>query len=116
MPHSIEIIKAEHGWTVIAGDRFANSLGPDEALWVIATLLRGGDEVPRYMKNYEEEMAWRSRYCKTNDPPVPPVALLEDLRVRGPAVTVAKRMGIVRRTFDECGRVINRYVQLKGPA
>lgn len=114
MGRTIEIIEGEHGWTVIGAGRFAASLSPDEALWTVATLLMRGVEPCHYLKTYEQEMAWRERYHSTNEKPVPPVALLEDLRVRGPAVTVATRMGVVRRTFDELGQCVNRFVQLKG--
>lgn len=110
---SIEIIRGEHGWTVIGAGRFAANLSSDEALWTVATLLMPNAEPCHYLKTYEQEIAWQRR-CPMSYDVRPPVALLEDLRVRGPAVTIARRMGVVRRTFDEFGQLVNRFVQTKG--
>lgn len=114
MARVIEIIEGEHGWTVIGDGRFAASLTNDEALWAVATLLMPEARPSGYLKTYEQEMAWRDSLSRSYGPRPVPVALLEDLRVRASAPTIARRMGIVRRTFDGVGQVINRFVQLKG--
>lgn len=110
---TIEIIEGEHGWTVLGGGRFANSLTADEALWTVATLLMPKADPCRYLKTYEQEVAWNLRYASYRAEWREPAAFLEDLRVRGPAVTIARRMGVVRRTFDELGQLVNIFVVLK---
>lgn len=103
----IELVEGEHGWTVIVGGNFADGLGPDEALWVVATLLAGGDR-PRWLKSYAAWHAWREQYSRV-DPLVRPVAALPDLRAQ-PSPYVATRRARVCRTFDADGFVLNRYV------
>lgn len=112
MARTIELIEHDRGWTVIGDGRFAAQLGKDEALWTVAMLMMNGPN--GYLRTYEEEVAWMRRYHADDGGWREPAALLEDLRVRGPAVTVARRMGVVRRTFDDLGQLVNRFIHLKG--
>lgn len=70
MPLHIELIEVERGgFTVLAGDRFADRLGRDEALAVIAALLFSGI-TPPYLYTYVQWDAWHRRYCSDSVQPI----------------------------------------------
>jgi hypothetical protein len=52
----------EGGLTVRIGDRWADHLGSDEALWCVVEFLTGR-EAPRYLQTAEQHAAWEARYC-----------------------------------------------------
>lgn len=71
----VELIETERGsFTVVAGEKFADRLGRDEALGVLAALLFGGVQALPYMRTYDQWLAWHRRYCAPDIQE--PVALL----------------------------------------
>lgn len=70
MPLHIELIEVEHGgYTVLAGERFADHLCRDEALGVIAGLLFSGI-TPPYLRTYEQWAAWQRRHTRAGLQPI----------------------------------------------
>lgn len=70
MPLHIELIEVERGgFTVLAGERFADHLCRDEALGVIAGLLFSGI-TPPYLHTYVQWDAWHRRYCRDSVQPI----------------------------------------------
>ena len=71
----IEMFETAPGqFTVILGDLFADRLGRDEALAVVAGALFCGTAAPPFVRTYECWSAWQERYCDRK--PFRPAALL----------------------------------------
>jgi len=65
---TITLIRDSAGWTVREGDRYQDQLGSDEALWVIAVLLCGGERRGyTLLKTEAEHMAARERWPKASE-------------------------------------------------
>lgn len=60
VPQNFKIIvkKNKYGWRVQIGDRWANGLGPDEALGVIAANIFSGSPPP-YLRTTNQWKSWR---------------------------------------------------------
>lgn len=71
-PLHIELLEPEPGWfTVIVGDRFADKLGRDEALGVVAAALFAGTRGLPYVRTYEQWADWDLRFrCNEFKPPI----------------------------------------------
>jgi hypothetical protein len=73
----IELIEPEPGhFTVIVGDKFADHLGRDEALAVVAGALFCNTTAPPFLKTYREWAWWDQQYRQPRGQPFKPEALL----------------------------------------
>lgn len=73
----IELLEPEPGtFTVIVGDLFADNLGRDEALAVVAGALFCNTKAPPFLKTYREWSFWDERYRQPDRKPFKPAALL----------------------------------------
>lgn len=62
----IKIVKVEYGWNVIHGDKYADGLGWDEMLGLVAALtMPESKPMLGWLKTEAEHKAWRDR-IKTN--------------------------------------------------
>jgi hypothetical protein len=94
---NLELIETERGYfTVIIGARFADMLGRDEALGVIAAFLFNPEKMPPYLMTYErwvkQAQAWRSSSRWEE-----PVALLE-MRKSSATIGTAPGGAVLRGT------------------
>lgn len=77
MTTHLELFETEQGhFTVIVGGVFADHLGRDEALGVVASVLFAGTKGVPYLKTYEQWSWWQERYRHRDTPPFRPAALL----------------------------------------
>jgi hypothetical protein len=80
----IELIVTDEGIFVSVDGEFADQLGHDEALGVVAAALFSGRRIP-YVRSYESWTRWNERYGTHRLEPVQ--ALIEDRRVISTAHT-----------------------------
>lgn len=73
----LELFETDPGYfTVILGDKFADHLGRDEALAVVAGALFCNMQAPPFLHTYEQWSAWRQHYGTPGRQPFKPAGLL----------------------------------------